>query len=166
MLRERAQRTPRDQWVIGFLYDDSKTPRPLDRADLDQATSEHPVMVRHRGGHSIFVNSVALQVAGVTEATPDPENGKFFRDSAGRLNGRVAEAAMERFEKLTAYTPKRQDYQNATKQTSAMFASRGITSACDAYGGPNELRGYQDARDSGSCVRVCMCMPHTTRWTG
>jgi len=49
-LHAKAAATPPGEWVVGFLYDDTKTPRPLDRADLDTAAPEHPVIVLHRGG--------------------------------------------------------------------------------------------------------------------
>lgn len=96
-LRERAQRTPANQWVLGFLYDDGKTPRPLSRQDLDSAVPDHPVLVRHRGGHTIFVNSAALRLAGVDEKTPDPAGGRFEHDAAGHLTGHVGDRATERF---------------------------------------------------------------------
>ena len=51
-LRERAQKTPAGQWVVGFLYDDGKTPRPLSRSDLDAVAPDNPVLVAHRGGHT------------------------------------------------------------------------------------------------------------------
>jgi predicted amidohydrolase YtcJ len=78
-IRERAARTPPGQWVVGFMYDDTKTAegRPLSRADLDAAAPQHPVIVNHRGGHTSYVNSRALQIADVNEKTPDPEGGKF-----------------------------------------------------------------------------------------
>ena len=63
-LRERATKTPDNQWVLGFLYDDGKTPRPLNLHDLDQAVPDHPVLVMHRGGHTVFVNSMALKLPG------------------------------------------------------------------------------------------------------
>src|SRR5215471_4824508 len=93
LLHERAKNTPPGEWVLGFLYDDGKTPRPINRHDLDDAISDHPVVVQHRGGHTAFVNSRALEVAKVTENTPDPPHGEFFRDAAGHHNGRVAEEA-------------------------------------------------------------------------
>jgi hypothetical protein len=56
----KAATTAPGEWVVGFLYDDTKTPRPLERADLDAAAPYHPVLVQHRGGHTAFVNSRAL----------------------------------------------------------------------------------------------------------
>ncbi len=76
-LRKRAAQTPAGQWVLGFLYDDGKTPRPLTRQDLDEAVPDHPVLVGHRGGHTAFVNSRAFTFAGVDDTTPDPKGGRF-----------------------------------------------------------------------------------------
>src|SRR5882724_2508515 len=85
-VRAKAAATPRGDWVVGFLYDDTKTPRPLERADLDAAAPDHPVVVQHRGGHTAFVNSRALALAKIAESTPNPAHGEFFRDATGRHN--------------------------------------------------------------------------------
>src|SRR5262252_4873577 len=89
-IHAKAATTPPGAWVVGFLYDDTKTPRPLDRADLDTAAPDHPVVVQHRGGHTAFVNSRALALARIDDNTPDPEHGQYFRDASGRHNGRAA----------------------------------------------------------------------------
>src|SRR5215831_7979878 len=81
-IRAKAGATPTGEWVVGFLYDDTKTPRPLDRADLDAAAPDHPVVVQHRGGHTAFVNSRALALAQIDDNTPDPEHGQYFRDAS------------------------------------------------------------------------------------
>jgi predicted amidohydrolase YtcJ len=135
--------------VLGFLYDDGKTPRPLSRGDLDAAVPDHPVLVRHRGGHTVFVNSLAFQLAGVDEKTPDPPGGRFEHDSAGHLTGHVGDRATAAFEKLIAYKPTREDYRAGAKLISGMMTSKGVTSACDADATPEELQGYQDTRDVG-----------------
>src|SRR5262249_55243957 len=70
-IRQRASKTPAGAWVLGFKYDDTKTDdaRPLTRGDLDTAAPSHPVRIEHRGGHTAYVNSTALKLAGVSEAT-------------------------------------------------------------------------------------------------
>ncbi|MGH9726631.1 MAG: amidohydrolase, partial [Candidatus Acidiferrales bacterium] len=148
-LRDRAQKTPPGQWVMGFLYDDGKTPRPLNRQDLDAAVPDLPVMVRHRGGHTIFVNSLALKLAGVNDQTPDPPGGHFDHDGSGHLTGHVGDYATAAFTKLTEYHPTRDDYRQGAALISKMFTSKGVTSACDAVVGPDALQAYQDARDAG-----------------
>jgi predicted amidohydrolase YtcJ len=147
-LRDRARKTAANDWVLGFLYDDGKTPRPLSRQDLDAAVPDHPVLVRHRGGHTIFVNSAALRLAGVDERTPDPPGGRFEHDSAGHLTGHIGDKATERFVRLIAFTPTREDYRNGATFISKLFTSKGVTSACDADATTNNLQGYQDAREA------------------
>ncbi len=151
-IRARAAVTPPGEWVVGFLYDDTKTPRPLDRADLDAAAPDHPVVVQHRGGHTAFVNSRALAAIKVEENTPNPPNGAYFRDAAGRHNGRMAEDAAGAILALAVKPPSREDYRKGAALISKQFASRGITSACEADGNPAALQGYQDARDAGELM--------------
>jgi predicted amidohydrolase YtcJ len=148
-IHAKAAATPPGQWIVGFLYDDTKTPRPLDRADLDEAAPDHPVVVQHRGGHTAFVNSRALALAKVEENTPNPPHGEYFRDAAGRHNGRVAESACETIFALAIKPPSREDYRQGAALISKRFASRGITSACEADGDPAILQGFQDARNAG-----------------
>jgi predicted amidohydrolase YtcJ len=151
-IRAKAAATPPGDWVIGFLYDDTKTSRPLDRGDLDAAAPDHPVVVQHRGGHTAFVNSRALALAKIAENSPNPPHGEFFRDATGRHNGRVAENAAEAILALAVKSPSRDDYRKGAALISKQFASRGITSACEADGNPAILQGYQDARDAGELM--------------
>ncbi len=56
-------------------------------------STEHPVVVQHRGGHTSFYNSKALEMAGITKDTPNPPGGTFDNDENGELNGRVTDRA-------------------------------------------------------------------------
>src|SRR5467141_4780416 len=82
-LRERAQKTPKGEWVLGFKYDDTKPSdnRPLTLQDLNEALPEHPVFIGHRGGHTAWVNSPALKLAKLGKNSPDPQGGKYDHDS-------------------------------------------------------------------------------------
>jgi predicted amidohydrolase YtcJ len=153
-VRERAAKTPPGEWVVGFKYDDTKTAerRFITREDLDVAAPQHPVYIGHRGGHTAYVNSLALAKANITESTPDPEGGKFVRDPAtGRLTGRLLERAAEIYElSIPAFgTTTRDEDREAVKLISSMLAKAGITSVTDAYGTPEDLRAYQDTREAG-----------------
>jgi predicted amidohydrolase YtcJ len=156
-LHERASQTPPGQWVLGFLYDDGKTPRPLNRHDLDEAVSDRPVLVQHRGGHTAFVNSVALKLAQVSDQTPDPPGGRFEHDASGHLTGFVGDAAAQVFLKLIPQTNTRDDYRQGVALISKLFTSKGVTSACDADAAPEAVQGYQDARDAGELAMRVYC---------
>jgi predicted amidohydrolase YtcJ len=147
-LRERAEKTPSGQWVLGFLYDDSKTEHPVTRQELDTAVSDHPVIVYHRGGHIAFVNSLALKSAGITEQTPDPDGGLFERGPEG-FTGRVADKAVAVINKKIPEQKSPQEGREAVKLISRMMTRKGITSTGDASASPDNLQAYQDAYAAG-----------------
>lgn len=103
-LRARARQTPAGMWVSGYFFDDTKVRdgRMLDLDDLDQVSQDHPVVVRHRGGHSSFYNRKAFELAGVDENTPDPPGGTYDRDVDGKLTGRVTDRARGVFNRVGA----------------------------------------------------------------
>ena len=113
-LRVRAQTTPPGTWVEGFFHDDTKLKdkRPLNMQDLDRVSTEHPVCVHHRGGHTGFYNSKAFQMAGITKNTPNPYGGTYDRNQEGELNGRVTDLAMLTIDKAGD----RVTYSTAAKQ--------------------------------------------------
>jgi predicted amidohydrolase YtcJ len=79
-LRAKAKDTPAGTWVEGYFHDDTKLKdkRPLNRRDLDQVSTEHPVVVNHRGGHTSFYNSKAFELAKVTKDTPNPPEADVY----------------------------------------------------------------------------------------
>jgi predicted amidohydrolase YtcJ len=101
-LKARAVKAPPGTWVEGYFFDDTKVKdnRALNVHDLDKVSSEHPVAVHHRGGHTSFYNGKALAMAGVTRNTPNPFGGTFDKDGHGDLNGRVTDRARAVFAKV------------------------------------------------------------------
>jgi predicted amidohydrolase YtcJ len=95
-LKDRAAQTPPGRLVRGEFYDDTKIKdgRPLVMADLDRVSTQHPVIVTHRGGHTGVVNGYALKNAGITRDTPNPFGGTYDRDANGNLTGRLTDAAL------------------------------------------------------------------------
>ena len=150
-LAAKAAQTPPGHWVRGVMYDDTKFEdnRPLDRNDIDDAVPDHPVYVGHRGGHTGVVNSKAFEIAGITNRTPDPEGGRYFREN-GELTGKVAEHARNVFFEVGTWPViDRTVRQRAAAIASRNMAAAGLTSTTDAYGGLDNLIAYQDARDAG-----------------
>lgn len=158
-IRERAAKTPKGEWIVAFKYDDTKTAegRFLTREDLDAATTDHPVYVEHRGGHSAYVNSLAFERVGIKEDTPDPAGGRYVREG-GRLSGRVLETGQAIFERTIPYNYTRDDYREGVKLISKMLAKVGVTSVHDAYGNPADLGAYHDARDAGELLTRVYCL--------
>src|SRR5438874_2329514 len=109
-IRRKAESSSPEVWITGFMFDDTKLDRPLTRKDLDEATTEHPVSVAHRGGHTNFYNSKAFELAGITARPPDPPNARPSRNTAS-LTGRVAENARNVFSRVgtrETFTPEQQ----------------------------------------------------------
>ena len=101
-LRARARETPPGTWVEGYFFDDTKVKdnRQLNVHDLDKVSKDHPVAVHHRGGHTSFYNSKALEMADINKQTPNPPGGTFDRDANGELNGRVTDRAKNAFNRV------------------------------------------------------------------
>src|SRR6185369_11210124 len=101
-LHAKALQTPPGTWVEGYFFDDTKVKdgRELTVHDLDEVSRDHPVVVRHRGGHTSFYNSKAFAMAGVTKDTRNPPGGTYDRDEKGELNGRVTDTASNVFFKI------------------------------------------------------------------
>jgi predicted amidohydrolase YtcJ len=157
----RASQTTKGTWILGFKYDDTKTSegRVINVADLDAAAPDHPVRIQHRGGHTIYVNTLAFKLANVSEGAPDPQGGMFDRDPAtGKLNGRVKETACAPIERMIPDSYTREDLSEGVKLISKMMSRTGITSVHDAYGSPEYLRAYQDAYESGDLSLRVYCL--------
>src|SRR5580658_83748 len=101
-LRAKARETPPGDWVEGYFFDDTKVKdnRQLNVHDLDQVSKDHPVVVQHRGGHTSYYNSKALEMAGIDKNTANPAGGTFDRDATGELNGRVTDRARSVFNRV------------------------------------------------------------------
>jgi predicted amidohydrolase YtcJ len=145
-LRERAAQTPPGEWIVGFMYDDTKQEegRPLSRRDLDEATPDHPVMVNHRGGHTSVVNSMAFRLAGISEETPDPTGGRFEREG-GELTGLVEERGKGPFTRLIPNESTRQERQEGVALISRKMSAAGLTSVHQTGTSRDHFTAYQDA---------------------
>jgi len=155
-LKAKARELPPDAWVEGYFFDDTKLKdkRPLNVRDLDQVSTDHPVVVHHRGGHTSFYNSRAFALAKVTKGTPNPAGGTFDRDATGDLNGRVTDLAREPFNRVgtrPTYTAAQRDQRerDALAHISKHFVRYGLTSVHHQGG---DLAAIQDVRARGELL--------------
>ena len=158
---KRSKNTPKGEWISGFKYDDTKTKekRYINNIDLDEVAPDHPVIIKHRGGHTAYVNSLALKIAGINKNTPNPKGGSIERDSTtGKLNGRLLETATYLVEKFIPNQFTRSDYQSGVKLISEMLSKSGITSVTDAGTGVKSLKAFEDAYESGELKTRVYCM--------
>ncbi len=161
-IRAKVETTAPEVWITGFMFDDTKLDRPLTRKDLDEATTEHPVSVAHRGGHTNFYNSKAFELAGITASTPDPSDGRFFKEN-GELNGRVAENARGVFNRVgtrETFTPEQQRDRGrkGMAHMSKLFNAAGLTTVHNAMTSPSQILAYQDCRQQGELTHRASMM--------
>ena len=152
-LRAKADQTPPGTWVEGYFFDDTKVTdeRELNVHDLDEVSVRHPVVVRHRGGHTSYYNSKALAMANVTKDTRNTAGGTYDRDEMGELNGRVTDTARSVFNNVgdrPTFTPAELDRrgQDGMTHISKQFVRYGLTSVHHQGG---NLAAIQDVRARG-----------------
>jgi predicted amidohydrolase YtcJ len=155
-LRAKARETPPGFWVEGYFFDDTKVKdaRQLNVHDLDQVSRDHPVAVRHRGGHTSYYNSKALALAGVTKSTPNSAAGTFDRDPNGELNGRVTDRARAVFNNVgmrPSFTADQVGQRNRDALTfiSKQFVHYGLTGVHHEGG---DLAALQQVRARGDLL--------------
>ena len=155
-LRAKARETPPGTWVEGYFFDDTKVKdhRLINVHDLDEVSKDHPVAVHHRGGHTSFYNSKALQMADVNKSTPNPPGGTFDRDANGELNGRVTDRAKNvfgRVGKRASFTEEQrmQRDRDGLAYISKQFVRYGVTSVHHEGG---NLAALQQVRARGELL--------------
>jgi len=145
-LRAAVAKAAPGEWVSAKGFDPSLTTgnANITRKELDAIAPDNPIFMLNASGHLAYVNSKAIEIAGVTETTPDPPaGGRYFKDANGRLTGQLAGG--------TSYAPfiakmPRPDAAAlvaAAAKELAMAASKGCTMLVDAglgsFAGTDEL---------------------------
>lgn len=92
---DAAARGSREGWVIGRGWDHSRWGRWPDRRDLDAVCADRPAMLTRKDGHAAWLNGPALDAAGITALTPDPEGGAIVRHADGEPTGILLERAID-----------------------------------------------------------------------
>ena len=90
-------------WIVGseFSYGYPDLPEGgFHKSLLDQVVADRPVFFRSGMAHAAWLNSKALELAGITRDTPDPEGGQIVRDASGEPTGWLKEKAWSRLETL------------------------------------------------------------------
>ncbi|NTU82102.1 MAG: amidohydrolase [Chloroflexales bacterium] len=96
IIAERARALSPGIWLRGGGWDHIPWGRRWPtRADLDAVCPDRPATLTRKDGHSLWVNSKALALAGITAETPDPVGGQIQRDQERAPTGILFEAAMD-----------------------------------------------------------------------
>ncbi len=141
---------PGAPWIRGggwelTLFPDGNPSKAL----LDAIVPDRPVWLSASDGHSVWVNSKALRLAGVTEATPDPPYGRIERDPAtGEPSGTLREDAADL---VSRFLPKRtaKDYADGLREGLRIANRFGLTSLVEASASEEDLEAYRTLESGG-----------------
>ncbi len=140
---------PGSGWLLGAGWDLSLFPQANpNKSLLDAISTERPILLAGADGHSSWVNSRALTLAGIERETPNPSHGLIERDAEGEATGTLRESAQEL---VRAVVPplSAQARREGLLRGLKMANGFGITSFVAAAVGSEELAAYQSLERSG-----------------
>jgi len=144
-VEEAGRATPPGQWILGRGWDQTAWPdkRFPTAADLDAAVSDRPVFLTRVDGHAAWVNTRAMQLAGLSAATADPSGGRLLRDSSGAPAGVLIDHAQQ-LVRSHIPPPTRQLRKQRLARSLRACAAAGLTSVHDAGIGMEALELYKE----------------------
>lgn len=124
------------EWLMGYGHELAELLALTDQtplALLDRVFPENPVVLMEQTSHSMWVNSKALQRAGINRHSPDPKGGSMLRTADGNLSGILLDNAGDRlFELAWLQHPDRQNAQlRGLRKGLRQLAENGITAVGD-----------------------------------
>jgi predicted amidohydrolase YtcJ len=163
LLRKQAQNTRSGAWVLGYGWDQERLDerRYPTRSDLDAAVSDKPVCIYRICGHMCVVNTVALQIAGVTKETAPAAGGVIDRDpETGEPTGVLRENAME-LVGSNIPLPNERELRRAISLAMHKAASAGLTSIHCIVDQPQHLRALHSMNQAGELqARIHVLIPN------
>ncbi|PRX49369.1 hypothetical protein B0I33_103404 [Prauserella shujinwangii] len=159
LVAEAARDKEPGEWIRGFGWDQGYLAegRYPTRHDIDEVSPENPAALREWSGHALWVNSKALELAGITRDTRPPLGGEIVKDGDGEPTGLLLEGAAGL---VNAVMP---DFTEEEKRRGMRVAvdimhRHGITSVTDAGIDLGSVRRYQEMLESGDIRQRCTIM--------
>lgn len=149
-VRDYADQYPDLAWIQGrgwnqVLWPENAFPTAQ---DLDRVVSDRPVWLARVDGHAGWANSVAMQLAGITRDTPDPDGGAIIKDANGEPTGVLIDKAMDLVEAQIP-APTMDEMRLALEASLKEMRSVGLTGVHDAGTGVTEFQLMKELADSG-----------------
>ncbi|MGA0289501.1 MAG: amidohydrolase, partial [Pseudohongiellaceae bacterium] len=140
-----AQANPAVEWIQGrgwnqVLWDSNEFPQA---ASLDAVVSDRPVWLTRVDGHAAWANSLAMELAGISDDTEDPVGGQIVRDENGKATGVFIDTAMSYIREQIPATSFEEEKVALTTALNAL-ATYGITSVHDAGIGSSTIAAYKE----------------------
>ena len=158
-IRAYEERHPGQDWIVGggwlmTVFPEGQPSKEL----LDRLLPHRPAYFASSDAHTVWLNSKALEAAGITSRTPDPPGGKIGRDARGEPNGLVSEEAILLVSKLLPPSTSEEDLQGLLLGLTHAN-SFGITSFIEANATEQLVTAYQRAAaESKLTARVMMAL--------
>jgi predicted amidohydrolase YtcJ len=138
-----------DNWILGAgLPLPAISAEPLDNLVLDTVSSTRPILVYSEDGHTAWLNSKAIELAGITATTPVTCGGIIELHKNGQPNGCLREGALGLVQKVLPVLPLK-ERSAALARAIALANSYGITSAQDAHANDEVLTAYYELARQG-----------------
>ena len=143
-------------WVLGRGWNQELWPNTdyPNRQDLDDVINDRPVFLVRIDAHAAWVNSQALELAGIDDDTPDPEGGQIVRDANGKATGVLIDTAMELVRQHIP-VPQQSARLEALNLAQEHLVSLGLTQVFDAGASAEQLSDFRHLNDQGDLkIRV------------
>ncbi len=174
---EKAKSAKPEEWITGRGWHQEKWIEPLDQQEqgypyhdlLSEVSPDHPVLLRHASGHSLFANKKAMELAGISAETPDPSGGRIVRNARGEAIGVFEERAMslingvyqEYLDGLSA-SEQKELWLKGIQLAEEECLKKGITSFQDAGSSFEEIEWYRDLAEKGDLdLRLWAMLRHS-----
>ncbi len=154
-----AEAHPEAEWIVGASYDGSLVEGGLfDAHWLDAAVSDRPVVLRAWDYHTVWCNTRALEAAGITADTPDPELGEIPRRADGTPLGTLREWGA--VDLIDAVRPPQSEAERlrSIDRAARYYLERGVTWVQDAWVEPDDVDTYLTAAGNGLDIRLNLAL--------
>jgi predicted amidohydrolase YtcJ len=149
-VRAYAESHREEDWLFGGGWSMASFPGGVaSAAELDSIVPDRPVFIMNRDGHGAWVNTVALERAGITRDTRDPWDGRVERDASGNPVGTLHEGAAYRVRDEFLPDADVKEWERAFLESQRYLHSLGITGLQDAWVTPETLNVYRDLAERG-----------------
>src|SRR5262249_22010888 len=147
---EAVRSIPPGEWLTGWGWDEGFFRPALfpTSADLDAVSGGHPIALSRIDGHSEWVNSKTLTLAGISRNTGDPQGGRIHRNSAGEPSGILVDRAQEAVSRVRP-GPTHADQERRIRAAFQQYARWGLTSVHDAGADLGTIAIYKELLKRG-----------------
>ncbi len=149
-VQAEAARLKLGEWIQGFgwnneVWEDKKYPT---KEELDAVSPNNPVMLERTDGHMIWVNSKALELAGITKNTANPQGGEILRDATGEATGCLTDTASDPVHSIIPQYSKERK-KEALLKAQEQLLSYGITTSMNAGSPVSEIENMKELYKDG-----------------